>query len=155
MIGAMTRTMEDLDHELDLEVADRGRGPVGTVARVATAPFRLVAGVVMFLAKVVGAVFGIVALPFVLAGVVIRKLVALLADLVYGIWRVITWIVALVAGVLLFVLKVLDATVGNVIRLVYKLVFGTLKFVLKVITFGAIGRKAVDVVTDDDDDDDD
>ena len=148
----MTRTMEDLDLELDREVADTGRrGPVSAVGRVVTAPFRLVAAVVVLAAKVVGAVFGILALPFVLAGVVVRKVVGLLADLVYGVWRVVSWLFALVAGALLLVLKLLDATVGNLIRLVYKVVFGTLKFVLKVITFGKLGKKAVEIASDDDD----
>lgn len=145
--------MEDLALELDLEVTDRTRGPVGKAARVATSPFRAVAAVVMFLAKLVGAVLGIVALPFVLAGVLVRKVVGLLADLVYGVWRIIAWIVGLVTGTLLLVVKLIDATVGNLVRLVLKIVFGTLRIVLKVVTFGALGKKAVEAATDGDGDD--
>ena len=151
MIGVMTRSMEDLDLELDLEVAESpGRGVVGKTGRVITAPFRFVGGLVMLVAKLVGAVVGIVMLPFVLVGALLRKIIGLIADIVYGIWRLVTWVIALVAGALLLVLKLLDATVGNLVRLVFKVVFGTLKFVLKVITFGKLGKKAIEVASDDD-----
>lgn len=146
----MMRSIEDLDLELDLEVADTKRGPVGKAARVVTFPFRLVGGAIGLVVKIVAAVLGLLLLPFVLAGALVKKVVGLVADLVYGVVRLVAWVVGLVLGAVMLVVKLIDATVGNLVRLVFRMVFGTLRLLIKIITFGKLGKKAVQAASDPD-----
>lgn len=137
----MRRSFDDLDLDLELELDALRASPTHKAARAATAPFRVLATLAKGAASVLTTLIAIVVFPIRLAIGLVLGVIAIAADLTYGIWRTVMVLVGLVAGVLLVVLKILDATVGNLLRLTFGLVFGLVKLILKIVTLGKFGKK--------------
>ncbi len=110
----MAKPAPDLELDLVSTGTSTKGGVIRGVFRLITLPFRIVIGVI-----------GVILIPVRLAIALIRRIVALAADITFAIWRAVKGLIGLVLGAVL---------------LVFRLVFGVLRLVLKIVTLGKFGK---------------
>lgn len=119
--------------DLELAILDATaptkRGPIGKLFRMVTFPFRAIAGLIGAALGLVTGLAKVVLLPFRLAFAVTRRIVTLVSDVVYGIFRLIAGIVGMFVSVILFLIGIVIGT----IKLAVRAVLGVLKIPFKIL----------------------
>ena len=142
----MTKATEAIDVEIldgDIEGTPAKKGGViRSLFRLITLPFRLAAGLVRGVFKILGLVIATLLLPVKAAIALTKRIVGLAADLVFAVWRLVLFVVGLILGLFKLVFSILNATIGGAIRLVIGVIKRSFKLVLGTFLFATgIGRK--------------